>query len=178
VLVPFLVLLIAVLFVAVAGLGAGLVWLAGIAYREPKRRLVISIALIFAVVLLGLGWIAAALEHHPFSLFASGALVLFLFEGGCLIWLALTQPTWRRRRIAVAAGIILVGPGVFLFVQPYVDFEVANVQCGHSPVIATDSLIYTEKTYRLPGDAAYDPSSGSNFYCSATDAEAAGYRRP
>jgi hypothetical protein len=178
VLVPLLFLLIALLFVAVAGLGAGLVWIARIAYREPERRLVIAIALIFAIVLLGLGWIAAALEHHPFSLFASSALVIFLFEGGCLIWLALTQPTWRRRRMAVAAGIILVGPGVFLFVQPYVGFEVANAQCGHNPVIATDSLIYTEKTYVLPGDAAYDTSSGSHYYCSAADAEAAGYRRP
>jgi uncharacterized membrane protein YczE len=169
-------LLIAYLWLAVAGLGAGLVWLARVAYREPKRRLVISIALIFAVILVALEWIAAGLAHQPSSLAAS-ALALFLVEAGCLLWLALTQPSRRRRRVSVAtvaAGIILVGPGVFIFVLPSVEFESATVRCGHNPVIASDEL-FGRRTYYLPGDDAYYPLAGSHYYCSAAEAEAAGY---
>jgi hypothetical protein len=170
-----LVVLLAYLWATVAGLGAGLVWLARVAYREPKRRLAISIALIFATILVALGWLAAGLAHQPFSL-GFGAFVLFLFEGGCLIWLALTQPLQRRRWIAtVAAGIILAGPGVWVFVLPSVDFEIAYVRCGHNPVIGADALFGQNKTYYLPGDDAYDLSAGSHYYCSATEAEAAGY---
>jgi hypothetical protein len=78
---------------------------------------------------------------------------------------------------ALAAWVVLVCLPIFgLLDGPFIAFEVATIRCGHQPAIATKFA--AGYTYDLPGDAGYGPSLfADTFYCSAGEAEAAGYRR-
>lgn len=78
---------------------------------------------------------------------------------------------------ALIGWLVLVClPVVALLDGPYIAFEVATIRCGHEPAIATEFA--AGYTYDLPGDPGYGPSLFSaTFFCSAGEAEAAGYHR-
>ena len=78
---------------------------------------------------------------------------------------------------ALIGWLVLVClPAVALLDGAYIAFEVATIRCGHEPAIATEFA--AGYTYELPGDFDYGPSLfQSTFFCSAAEAEAAGYRR-
>jgi hypothetical protein len=96
-----------------------------------------------------------------------------------LIWLIVRQTTRKRRLIGLvllAVWLAISGPIMWEFDSPYVRYEQAVIACGHQPVIATNFA--AGYTYDLPGDPGYGPGIFSDtYYCSAKDAEAAGYRR-
>jgi hypothetical protein len=78
---------------------------------------------------------------------------------------------------ALAAWVVLVCLPVIGFLDgAYIAFEVATIRCGHQPAIATEFA--AGYTYELPGDPGYGPSLfKATFYCTAGEAEAAGYHR-
>lgn len=105
--------------------------------------------------------------------------VLSIGVAALALWLTLRQRTRRGRLIGLAVLAIWLAlsvPIAWTFDSPYVSYELAVNQCGHQPVIATNFA--AGYTYDLPGDAGYGPSIFNNtYYCTAAEAEAAGYRR-
>jgi hypothetical protein len=98
---------------------------------------------------------------------------------GVLFWVVTKRTTgiWRRVWIGVLAAWIVICIPVFWIVDsPYLGFEIATVQCGRQPAIATNFA--AADSYEMPGDLDYGPSIfSSGYYCSAAEAEAAGYHR-
>lgn len=96
-----------------------------------------------------------------------------------LVWLIVRQTTRKRRLfglVLLAVWLAIGVPIMWEFDSPYVRYEQAVIACGHQPVIATNFA--AGYTYDLPGDPGYGPGIFSDtYYCSAKDAEAAGYRR-
>jgi hypothetical protein len=78
---------------------------------------------------------------------------------------------------ALTAWVVLFCLPVIGFLDgPYIAFEVTTIRCGHQPAIATNFA--AAYSYDMPGDLDYGPSIFSDtFYCSAAEAEAAGYHR-
>jgi len=166
------------------GLGAGLVWLARTTYLDPRSRRVIGAAMTAAAIAVAVAWVITLIAGQPFGAFLAIEVALFIAEAGCLAWISLTQPTRRRQlllgAITIAVSVVLVVPGLLVQALPYVAFESATARCGHQPVIANSNggLYSGEDTYQMPGDAGYGPSPATrDYYCSAVDAELAGYRR-
>jgi len=132
------------------------------------------------------GWvvvlIAGAVIRSDF-LHGAALLVLFLVEVAVLLWLALRRTTWPQRLASlawIAPATLVVGLLVWFNSQPLIGYVLASQRCGHQPVIAAQvmALDSSEFDYWLPGDDGYGLSSlDDHFYCSATDAESAGYRR-
>ncbi|MEA2657401.1 MAG: hypothetical protein QOI23_2766 [Chloroflexota bacterium] len=98
---------------------------------------------------------------------------------GLLVWVVRkrTRGRWRAIWIAALAIWCLIWvPIALLLASPFIRFEVATIQCGHQPAIATNFA--AAYSYELPGDFDYGPGIfDSAYYCSATEAEAAGFHR-
>jgi hypothetical protein len=167
------------------GLGAGLAWLGRTIYLEPRRRLLIGAAIAGAAISVVVTWVIALIAGQPFGTFVAIEVAIFIAEAGCMAWIVVTQATKRRQlvlgTIAIAVGLVLIAPGLLVQAQPYISFGLATTRCGHQPVIANSSsfgYFSGENTYEMPGDDGYGPSlSTQHYYCTAADAELAGYRR-
>jgi hypothetical protein len=161
------------IWLAPAGLFAWRAW------KATTRRATATWLALFAawaVVLVALLRLAidTSLDTFALSLTLTSVAVAAL-----LIWLVLRPATLKRRVVwlAVLCGWLAISvPFFWIFDSPYVTFEAATIKCGHEPVIATNFA--AGYSYTLPGDAGYGPNMFNNtYYCSAADAEAAGYRR-
>jgi len=75
----------------------------------------------------------------------------------------------------MAIVVILAVICVVLSLRP-TEFEIAKEKCGENPVIA--SSFAASWSYDLPGDKYYNPRGGMGieFFCSESEAQAAGYR--
>ncbi len=131
-----------------------------------------------ASVLVAVGLLLLAIRAG-LDVFTISLALLCAGAAAALLWLVLRQTTPRRRIIwlaALAVWIVVSVPITWVFASPYVTFELATLQCGHQPVVATNFA--AGYRYSLPGDHDYGPSMFDNtYYCSAGNAEAAGYRR-
>jgi hypothetical protein len=136
----------------------------------------LAVMLAWVLLVVALAWLAirAGFDVFTISLVATSAGVA-TFLGS----LAVRQTTSRRRVIwlaALAAWLAISLPIMRLLAWPYVTFELATLQCGHQPVVATNFA--AGHRYTRAGDPDYGPSFLANtYYCSPSDAEAAGYHR-
>lgn len=136
----------------------------------------ISLMLGWVFVVATLAWLAL---RNRLDVFTITLAALSVGVAGYLAWLVLHQATSARRAIWVGVLVVWVVvsvPITWVFGGPYLRFELATIQCGHQPAIATNFA--AAHRYSLPGDFDYRPSLfADTYYCTASDAEAAGYRR-
>ncbi|HVC99554.1 MAG TPA: hypothetical protein VNG93_00195 [Candidatus Dormibacteraeota bacterium] len=109
------------------------------------------------------------------ELLAAAFLLLGLVA--CLSPLYLAIRARRRLWIALgAAWLLLALLPLMAFAIPEVTYWAAWARCGSQPAIASNFA--AGDWYDLPGDIGYGPSLfASGYYCSARDAERAGYHR-
>jgi hypothetical protein len=146
--------------------------------RPRKTGWMAATALWFLVLIL------AVIQPYKYLAVTAALCVASLFEAFALVVLIWRSDT-RRRRLTLGAiliaGLIVCLPGVTLYSWSAFQFGAAAVSCGHAPVIATDELSFSgggARAYTQPGDDGYTPSGLSDhYYCSAYDAERAGYTR-
>lgn len=87
---------------------------------------------------------------------------------------------WRRRLMHVLAivwAVLTFPPYALLILVPDTAFAVNWAQCGGRPPVIASNFAAGD-FYELPGDYEYGPSIfASAYYCSAAEAEHAGYHR-
>ncbi len=83
----------------------------------------------------------------------------------------------RLFSLLLSAGLVLFV--LFTVIRMELDGEfnwyAATFRCGHKPVIATDFA--ASYVYYLPSQDGYHPALFSEYYCSETDAQRAGFQR-
>jgi hypothetical protein len=105
------------------------------------------------------------------------------FGAGLLLWLGPLVAAGRRRPrstwlfgVAVVWALLAAGPVLLVDVVPQGAFLATWIRCGREPAIASNFA--AGDWYDLPGDMDYGPTLfSSGFYCTAADAERAGYHR-
>ena len=86
---------------------------------------------------------------------------------GLLVWAVRRRGIGRWRAIwigALAVWCLIWIPIALLLASPFIAFEVATIQCGRQPAIATNFA--AAYSYEMPGDLDYGPSIfSSGYYC-------------
>ena len=80
-----------------------------------------------------------------------------------------------RIRIVLASVVVVLLAVTLPITFPVGNFAVAYVRCGHQPIEA--SRFAAGDSYQLPGDSGYGPNLWAEYFCSETDARAAGFHR-
>lgn len=136
----------------------------------------LALMVAWVLLVLALAWLALRAGLDVFSISLAAACV-----GGAGFFLSrIVRETALRRRViwlaALAAWLAITVPITWVFGAPYLTFELATFRCGHQPVVATNFA--ADYRYSRPGDPDYGPTLfATTYYCSSSDAEAAGYHR-
>jgi hypothetical protein len=122
-----------------------------------------------------------AVEADRFGTAAIAEPVLIAMVVGLLLLAISRTSRWALAGsvVALVAWLPIAALGFGVADGPYITFEQAALRCGHQPVIA--ERVITEHDYYLPGSSRYHVPVGLTgpitYYCTAEEAEAAGYSR-
>jgi hypothetical protein len=124
-------------------------------------------------------WLAVEADRAGAAAIAEPVLIVMVLG---LLLLAISRTSrWAMTGsvVALVTWLPIAALGFVLADGPYVTFEQAALRCSHQPVIA--ERVITEYNYYLPGSSRYHVPVGLTgpitYYCTAEEAEAAGYSR-